>query len=142
MRIRLKRVETNGILFEISERPFAAHIIGGTEMSAQFREIAFLKALFIALCAAVIGTLACGGDDKIFEPLPTSSEAAFEEALWRDPPIEYRPYVRGWWPGGDVNDEELKRELALLHGAGFGGAEIFPLLFGLSSPSSTDISRV
>lgn len=101
-------------------------------MRAQSKGSAFPKVLFIALCIAAIGTLACGGDDKTSQPLPTSSESAFDEALWRDPPSEYRPYVRWWWPGGDVETGELKRELALLQSAGFGGVEIFPLLFDLS----------
>ncbi|MTV36293.1 glycosyl hydrolase [Duganella radicis] len=35
-----------------------------------------------------------------------------------------RPWVRWWWPGGAVVDEELRRELKVLNAAGFGGAEI------------------
>ncbi|MGV7207158.1 glycosyl hydrolase [Oxalobacteraceae bacterium A2-2] len=44
---------------------------------------------------------------------------AFEQ-----PPSEARPWVRWWWPGGVVEDEELRREIGVLHAAGFGGAEI------------------
>ncbi len=103
-------------------------------MRAQFRERIFPKALLIALCAgALLGSLACDGENTTSPPTPpTPSQAAFDEALWRDPPMEYRPYVRWWWPGGNVDPEELKRELRLLQSAGFGGVEIFPLLFGLS----------
>lgn len=35
-----------------------------------------------------------------------------------------RPWVRWWWPGGVVSDDELRREIKVLKLAGFGGAEI------------------
>ena len=35
--------------------------------------------------------------------------------------------VRWWWPGGDVTDQEIRREIGILDGHGFGGAEIQPL---------------
>jgi hypothetical protein len=40
--------------------------------------------------------------------------------------------VRWWWPGNDVADEELRREIGLLDEAGFGGAEIQAFTYGLS----------
>ncbi len=48
------------------------------------------------------------------------------------PPRKYRPLVRWWWPGNDVTDEELRREIGLLDQAGFGGAEIQAFTYGLS----------
>ncbi len=51
---------------------------------------------------------------------------------FRDPPKAYRPMVRWWWPGGDVTDAELRREVRLLDEAGFGGGEIQPFLIGLN----------
>jgi len=44
--------------------------------------------------------------------------------VFADPPPEFRPWVRWWWPGNDVTDEELSREVAALHAVGFGGLEI------------------
>lgn len=38
------------------------------------------------------------------------------------------PRVRWWWPGDAVNDDELRREIALLADDGFAGAEIQSLL--------------
>jgi hypothetical protein len=40
--------------------------------------------------------------------------------------------VRWWWPGGDVTDAELRREVGLLDKANFGGAEIQPFTQGLN----------
>jgi hypothetical protein len=40
------------------------------------------------------------------------------------PPTSARPWVRWWWPGGAVQDSELRREVDLLDSTGFGGAEI------------------
>jgi hypothetical protein len=34
--------------------------------------------------------------------------------------------VRWWWPGGDVTDQEIRREIGILDSHGFGGAEIQP----------------
>lgn len=47
---------------------------------------------------------------------------------WQSPPTspssDSKPWVRWWWPGGAVEDGELRREIGLLKTAGFGGAEI------------------
>src|ERR1700735_1880137 len=43
---------------------------------------------------------------------------------FQSPPKKYRPLVRWWWPGNDVTDEELRREIGVLDDAGFAGAEI------------------
>ena len=40
------------------------------------------------------------------------------------PPAEFRPWVRWWWPGNDVETSELQREVGWLADNGFGGAEI------------------
>lgn len=40
------------------------------------------------------------------------------------PPKEARPRVRWWWPGAAVDEQELRREIALLDENGFSGAEI------------------
>lgn len=44
-----------------------------------------------------------------------------------DPPIEYRPWTRWWWPGNVVDRAELLRQLRAIAGHGFGGVEIQPL---------------
>jgi len=47
------------------------------------------------------------------------------------PPAECRPWTRWWWPGGDVDEAELRREVKTLAESGFGGAEIQPFTMGL-----------
>ena len=59
---------------------------------------------------------------------------------FQDPPKAYRPMVRWWWPGGDVTDVELRREVRLLDQANFGGAEIQPFAIGLD-PNMSDEAR-
>jgi hypothetical protein len=57
-----------------------------------------------------------------------------DELSWKDfqnPPVEYRPWTRWWWPGNDVDGEELRREVKLLKDNYYGGAEIQPFIMGL-----------
>ena len=76
----------------------------------------------------------CGGSgpDAPGKPLP----GAFPLAAFCDPPAGFRPWVRWWWPGGDVSDEELVREIGLLAENGFGGAEIQPFDAALNPAAS------
>ena len=41
-----------------------------------------------------------------------------------DPPTEARPFVRWWWNGNCVEEQEIKRELNVMHAVGIGGVEI------------------
>lgn len=43
------------------------------------------------------------------------------------PPSESRPFVRWWWNGNFIEEEEIKRELDILKEAGIGGVEINPI---------------
>ena len=45
-------------------------------------------------------------------------------ASFREPPSQYRPFVRWWWNGGCVTEAEVLRELDLMKEAGIGGVEI------------------
>ncbi|HUT56214.1 MAG TPA: glycosyl hydrolase [bacterium] len=58
-----------------------------------------------------------------------ASGISWEE--FQDPGVEYRPWVRWWWPGNDVEDGELRREIKLLYDNGFGGVEIQCFVMGL-----------
>lgn len=49
--------------------------------------------------------------------------------LFKDPPLQFHPYVRWWWNGNKVEANELIRELRLLREAGIGGVEINPVEF-------------
>lgn len=49
--------------------------------------------------------------------------------LFKDPPLNYHPFVRWWWNGDKIEAKELVRELRLLKEAGIGGVEINPVEF-------------
>lgn len=49
--------------------------------------------------------------------------------LFKNPGIEYHPFVRWWWNGNRIEKEEISRELRLLKEAGIGGVEINPIEF-------------
>ena len=59
------------------------------------------------------------------------------------PAKKFRPMVRWWWPGGDVTDEEIKREIGLLDSSGFCGAEIQPFVpFDTRSMPKDEFDRI
>ena len=84
------------------------------------------KILLLVLCITILIIPGCKNEEN------QTPEASFDEALWQNPPMENRPYVRWWWPGGDVEAEQLKSDLVLLAQSGFGGVEIQPLLLGFT----------
>jgi len=51
----------------------------------------------------------------------------FDPAVFQNPPLEFAPFARWWWPGNDVDTAELKREINLFADNDFGGMEIQPL---------------
>ncbi|NQT74145.1 MAG: hypothetical protein HQ553_15485 [Chloroflexi bacterium] len=92
---------------------------------------ALFSILIIMLCLTMITAPGCGdGDNET--ATDSSPEVGFDEALWNDPPTEYWPYVRWWWPGGAVDSEELKIEMVLLKGIGVGGVEVQAFQFGFT----------
>lgn len=56
----------------------------------------------------------------------------FNAQNFLQPQIQFAPFTRWWWPGNDVEKEELKRELHLFADHHFGGVEIQPM--GLIMP--------
>ncbi len=77
------------------------------------------RLLRIATLAVLLFT-AC---DTREDPLP--SEELY--SLFRDPPMEARPFVRWWWNGDCIEVDELERELDVMKAAGIGGVEINPI---------------
>lgn len=49
---------------------------------------------------------------------------------FRNPAKAYRPMVRWWWPGDDVQDAELRREVDLLDRDNFGELRYRPSTMG------------
>ncbi len=67
---------------------------------------------------------------------PGEDACGFSYVDFEDPPAAFRPWVRWWWPGGDVADAELAREVDLLCGSYFGGAELQAFDAGLDPNAS------
>ncbi|MEJ2051540.1 MAG: glycosyl hydrolase, partial [Calditrichota bacterium] len=47
--------------------------------------------------------------------------------FFQNPPATARPFVRWWWNGSQVTEQEIQRELDVLKKAGIGGVEINPI---------------
>ncbi len=60
----------------------------------------------------------------------------FSLAGFANPEVKYRPWVRWWWPGNDVKETELRREVGLFKDHSFGGAEVQPFTIGVNSKVS------
>jgi hypothetical protein len=81
-------------------------------------------------------------------PANSRPEDASGSALFRQqflsPPKKYRPLVRWWWPGNDVTESELRREIDVLDRAGFGGAEIQAFIKGIDEKrlSEAQLQRI
>jgi hypothetical protein len=75
---------------------------------------------------------------------PGGAGSAFVRQQFQAPPKKYRPLVRWWWPGNDVTEPELRREIDVLNEAGFGGAEIQAFITGIDEKrlSETQMQQV
>ena len=75
---------------------------------------------------------------------PESSDSMSVRQQFQSPPKKCRPLVRWWWPGNDVTESELRREVDVLEKAGFGGAEIQAFFKGLAVKdfSETEMRRI
>lgn len=69
---------------------------------------------------------------------PAYPEFVFSWENFAVPSRAYRPWVRWWWPGGDVTTDKLKLEVQDLVDHGFGGAEIQPFSAALDPAASQE----
>ena len=58
-----------------------------------------------------------------------SNESDELYAIFRNPPVSAKPFVRWWWSGNKLTAKEILRELDVMHEAGIGGVEINPIAF-------------
>lgn len=71
-----------------------------------------------------------GTGSLLADPEHESAGGSSVRQLFQSTPKKYRPLVRWWWPGNDVTEPELRREVRVLDQAGFGGAEIQAFIKG------------
>jgi len=75
------------------------------------------------------------------EPVSAASADTLDQNFL-NPNHAVRPWVRWWWPGGAVQDNEIRREIDLLDTAGFGGAEIQPFNPGITNLSPDERASI
>jgi len=80
----------------------------------------------------VQGTILTGGFHfGKFLPFHNSTNPSGKSlySIFKDPEAIYHPFVRWWWNGDKIEQDELARELRLLKQAGISGVEINPIKF-------------
>lgn len=66
----------------------------------------------------------------------------FSAKSFNNPTLQYAPMTRWWWPGNDVTQYELKREVNLFADHHFGGIEIQPLALVSPQKSKEQTDRI
>ena len=67
-------------------------------------------------------------------PARKQEGTGFQASQFQNPDLKYAPMVRWWWPGNDVDNTELKRELELFASNHIGGVEIQPFALVVPMP--------
>ena len=76
----------------------------------------------------------------MYSGIAASADTLFDG--FANPPISAHPWARWWWPGGAVQDTELRREIDLLKQAGFGGAEIQAFIVNLPHMTGDELKQL
>lgn len=87
-------------------------------------------------CFLLMGRLLPAEENAIDTQTQRIESCDFDIQYFESPGLAYAPLTRWWWPGNDVEQEELKRELCMFAEMGFGGVEIQP--FSLVFPMSAE----
>jgi hypothetical protein len=95
---------------------------------------------------SVLPLLACTLCVTLFSSAQRSSSKPEElrvelRTSFENPAASARPMVRWWWPGGDVTDQEIARELRIIKDAGLGGVEIQSFKDGLNPNPPGEVAR-
>lgn len=66
----------------------------------------------------------------------------FQASNFSNPPQQYAPMTRWWWPGNDVDATELRHEVNLFADNHFGGIEIQPIALVFPITSQEQAARI
>lgn len=101
------------------------------------------RRMFVRSAAITAGVAVVHGSGRSLASGLQSNEGKLLQ-LFKSPPKKFRPIVRWWWPGDDVTEAELRREVGALDEAGFGGAEIQAFFKGRNRAelSSEQLARI
>ncbi|MCS3732324.1 glycosyl hydrolase [Mucilaginibacter dorajii] len=104
-----------------------------------------IRKYLLALSAGITGTACICGFTLYTHPALVKNQKKeffsyydFNPATFRKAPRAFGPLTRWWWPGNDVTDSELKREINMFAENGFAGVEVQPLFEGLNEKGNTD----
>ena len=86
-----------------------------------------LRALITA--GLVIASLGCKGSTNS----SSIDDDAFSLSLFANPPAEFGPQTRWWWPGASVDDAGLRDQLRKFAAAGYSAIEIQPFMSALTN---------
>ena len=87
--------------------------------------------------AAIVSISFSDGNDKK-TPQQWFPYFDFDAGKFITAPREFGPFTRWWWPGNDVNSEELQREIKMFADNGFAGVEVQPLTVGLNPKAAKE----
>jgi hypothetical protein len=85
----------------------------------------FIKIGSLATLSAPFLLQGCTREGKSAQEGTLSSKDIF--GIFHDPPVTSRVFVRWWWNGDKLTEEEIIRELDIMQEAGIGGVEINPI---------------
>jgi hypothetical protein len=66
----------------------------------------------------------------------------FSLELFANPPAEFGPQTRWWWPGGAVDDATLLEQLGTFADVGYGAVEIQPFMSGVTKADVQEDTRI
>jgi len=86
----------------------------------------------------VLASLGCKGSTS---PSGIDDEA-FSPALFANPPAEFGPQTRWWWPGASVEDAGVRDQLRQFTDAGYSAIEIQPFMSALTNADLSEDPRI
>ena len=92
-------------------------------------------ALVVAL---VVASAACGES----EGQVAIDDDVFSAEAFANPPAEFGPQTRWWWPGGAVDDATLREQLGRFAELGYGAVEVQPFMSAVTNADLRQDSRI
>ena len=91
------------------------------------------KMIFILTCL-ILSAHVFSKENVFMEICTPEDGTGLQASKFQNPDLKYAPLVRWWWPGNDVENAELKRELELFASNYIGGVEIQPFALVVPMP--------
>lgn len=86
-------------------------------------------------------TVGFGGCDKS-EGQVVIDDNEFSTDAFANPPQEFGPQTRWWWPGGAVDDATLREQLGRFSALGYGAVEVQPFMSAVTNADLRQDSRI